>query len=52
MNEKVKSICYDITERIESKHISVFEDLTKDVFLIREQYPGVWLEHTYDRIFY
>ena len=51
-NEKVKAICGDITERIESKHIGVFEDLTKDVFLISEQYPGVWLEHVYDSIFY
>ena len=50
--EKVKSICTDIIERIESKHIGVFEDLTRDVFLISEQYPGVWLEHVYDSIFY
>ena len=50
--EKVKSICADIIERIESKHIGVFEDLTRDVFLISEQYPGVWLEHVYDSIFY
>ena len=51
-NERVKFICDEIINRVENIHIGVFEDLTEDVFLISEQYPGVWLEHVYDSIFY
>lgn len=51
-NMKVKAICDEIKDRIENIHIGVFEDLTRDVFLISEQYPGVWLEHVYDSVIY
>lgn len=51
-NAKVKEICGEIIDRVENIHIGVFEDLTRDVFLISEQYPGVWLEHVYDAVFY
>lgn len=47
---KVKTICDEITSRIENIHISCFKDIDKPLFLISEQYPGVWMEHVYDSV--
>ena len=49
---KTSKLCVEITDRINSKHIRVFKGHTKPLFLISEQYPGVWLEHVYDSVFY
>lgn len=47
-----ETICKIIKERLESVHIGCFEGMDKSLFLISEQYPGVWLEHVYDSVFY
>ena len=39
-------------ERIKTKHIACFEGHEKPVFLISDCYPGVWLEHVYDSVFF
>ena len=38
--------------RLEKEHISCFEGMDKPLFLISTTYPGVWLEHVYDSVFY
>ena len=43
---KVKTICDEITSRIQNIHISCFKDIDKPLFLISEQYPGVWIKKT------
>ncbi len=50
--EKIKSICEKVKDRIENVHIDCFKDMDKPLFLISEQYPGLWLEHVYDSIMY
>lgn len=50
--EKVKNIYKTVKERIENVHIGCFKDMDKPLFLISEQYPGLWLEHVYDSVMY
>lgn len=38
--------------RIESVHVGCFDGMEKPLFLISETYPGIWLEHVYDSVFY
>lgn len=49
---KVKEICSLITERFENIHIRCFKGFSSPLFLISDAYPGVWLEHVYDSLFY
>lgn len=49
---KIKEICQIIDTRIKDKHISCFSETNKPLFMISDQYPGVWLEHVYDSILY
>lgn len=49
---KIKEICQIIDTRIKDKHISCFSETNKPLFMISDQYPGVWLEHVYDAILY
>ena len=37
---------------IKEKHIGKLNGADKDIFLIGEAYPGVWLEHVYDSVMY
>ena len=48
----VPELCRTVTERLERIHIGSFRDYEKKVLLISEAYPGVWLEHLYDSVFY
>lgn len=50
--KKIREICGIIDKRIRDKHISCFSDNTKPLFMISDQYPGVWLEHVYDSLLY
>lgn len=47
---KIKMICDMIMERIQKVHISCFKDMDEPLFLISEQYPGLWMEHVYDSV--
>lgn len=38
--------------RLETVHIGCFKGMEKPLFLISETYPGIWLEHVYDSVFY
>ena len=49
--EKIKQICSELKERLESKHITCFTNETIPVLLVSEHYNGVWMEHLYDSIF-
>ena len=50
--EKIKEICGIIEENIEKKHVGKLNGSEKELFLIGEAYPGVWLEHVYDSVMY
>lgn len=50
--EKIKRLYSEVWERIETIHINCFEGMDKPLFLISQQYPGIWLEHVYDSILY
>ena len=45
-------ISKEIARRLENIHIGCFSGMEKPLLLISEQYPGVWLEHVYDSVFY
>ena len=47
-----ESICEIIKERLERVHIGCFAGMDKPLLLISADYPGVWLEHVYDSVFY
>lgn len=49
---KVEQICSEIKERISRIHIQTFNGMEKPLFLISDCYPGIWMEHVYDSIFY
>lgn len=49
MTEK---ICKEIIERLEREHIRAINGADKPILLISAQYPGIWLEHVYDSVFY
>ena len=50
--EKIRSICRALTAHIEEKNVCVFRGRQKPLFLISENYHGVWLEHLFDAIIY
>mgnify|MGYP003446055047 CR=1 FL=1 len=50
--EKIKEYYNAVQKRIKEKHINCFKGHEKPVFLISDTYPGVWLEHAYDSLFY
>ena len=44
---------YNITNhRLDTEHVGCFEGMDKPLLLISTQYPGIWLEHVYDSVFY
>jgi len=49
---KVKEIANEILKRLSSVHIACFRGRSEPLFLISETYPGIWLEHVYDSVFY
>ena len=51
-SEKIKKICMEIIQRLETEHIKPLMNGTKKLLFISGQYPGVWLEHTYDAVLY
>ena len=50
--EKIKEYYNLALNRIKEKHINCFKGHKKSVFLISDTYPGVWLEHAYDSVFF
>ena len=50
--EKIREYYEAVQKRIKEKHINCFKGHEKPVFLISDTYPGVWLEHAYDSLFY
>lgn len=46
----INEICHEIKERLEREHIQKIGDW--ELLLISTQYPGLWLEHAYDAVFY
>lgn len=52
MNDRIIEIASLVKERLESVHIGCFRGMEKPLFLISTTYPGVWLEHVYDSVFY
>ena len=52
IKDRVKIIYDDIIDHIETKNICCFSGREKPLFLISEEYPGVWMEHIYDSVIY
>lgn len=48
----IQSICATIEQRLKDKHIGCFKDSDISLLLISTEYPGLWLEHVYDSVFY
>lgn len=48
----IKEIYNEIQERFKKTQVRCFKGMDKPVFLISQQYPGVWLEHVYDSVMY
>ena len=48
--QKIRQICQTAEERIRNVHIACFKDMDKPLFLISEEYPGLWMEHVYDSV--
>ena len=49
---KIRNIYRETYERIKNVHIGCFDGMNAPLFLISDTYPGVWLEHAYDAVFY
>lgn len=47
---RIKSIYDMIMDRMKNVHISCFKGMEEPLFLISEQYPGLWMEHVYDSV--
>ena len=52
MKHSVPELVNAASERIERLHIGCFEGIDTPLFLISDTYPGIWLEHVYDSVFY
>ena len=39
-------------ERVKKVHIACFKGMEQPLFLISDQYPGLWMEHVYDSVLY
>lgn len=50
--KNVKEICREIEKRLNDVHIGCFKGKCAPLLLISETYPGIWLEHVYDSVFY
>lgn len=50
--KKIKERYGEVLKRITEHHISCFKGHSKPVFLISDTYPGIWLEHAYDPVFF
>ena len=44
---EISRIAYD---RIKNVHIACFKDMDDPLFLISDEYPGLWMEHVYDSV--
>ena len=49
---RVREIARIAEDRIRNVHIGLFQGTDKPLFLISETYPGIWMEHVYDSVFY
>ncbi len=52
MKYTVSEVYNAIQNKIETSQVRCFKGMDKPVFLISEQYPGVWMEHVYDSVMY
>lgn len=48
--KKIKLIYDEVMQKIKNEHIVCFKDMDEPLFLISEQYPGLWMEHIYDSV--
>ena len=51
-NAKIREIVRTASDRIKNVHIGLFKNTDKPLFLISETYPGIWMEHVYDSVFF
>jgi len=46
----IKEIYREAMNRIQNVYVTCFKDTEQPLFLISEQYPGLWLEHVHDSV--
>ncbi len=51
-SEKIKELYMQAEHHMKNVNISRFDGIDKPLFLVSSSYPGVWLEHIYDSLFY
>ena len=49
---KIREIVRTASDQIKNVHIGLFKNTDKPLFLISETYPGIWMEHVYDSVFF
>ncbi|MBQ3132663.1 MAG: alpha-L-rhamnosidase [Clostridia bacterium] len=49
---KITAICAEIARRLAEVHTVPFFPDGREILLISDTYPGIWLEHVYDSVFY
>ena len=47
---RIREIYDAAFDRIKNVHIACFKDMEDPLFLISNEYPGLWMEHTYDSV--
>ena len=50
MTKKTTKLYNEAIDKIKNEHIGCFKGMEQPLFLISNQYPGLWLEHVYDSI--
>ena len=48
----IQEIYNATNHRLDTVHVGCFEGMDKPLLLISTAYPGIWLEHVYDSVFY
>ena len=48
----IQEICKLTQERLDNVNTGCFEGMDTPFLLISDKYPGIWLEHVYDSVFY
>ena len=49
---RVRELYQVVEDRLRDIHVRCFDGMEKPLLFISDTYPGVWLEHVYDAVFY
>ena len=49
---KIRRIREQTVQRLDTVNVGCFQGMDRPLLLICDKYPGIWLEHLYDSVFY